>query len=144
MIFQADDRRLSCCSAFYNTTIGALTEAAPALCNRLLPNCRGHNVRLLESVRDPAARLWYAHQAIERGRARPMRQIGYFSIRGFWHSRPQSRRPRQAAEVRLRTQKRLTSTDEGLMGQDCFPGPVLPYEDVAYTLHHVKRLSVKC
>jgi predicted nuclease of restriction endonuclease-like (RecB) superfamily len=27
----------------------------------------GHNVRLLESVKDPAARLWYARQAIEHG-----------------------------------------------------------------------------
>jgi predicted nuclease of restriction endonuclease-like (RecB) superfamily len=27
----------------------------------------GHNVRLLESVKDPEARLWYARQAIEHG-----------------------------------------------------------------------------
>jgi hypothetical protein len=30
----------------------------------------GHNVRLLESVKDPAARLWYARQAIEHGWSR--------------------------------------------------------------------------
>jgi DUF1016 N-terminal domain len=27
----------------------------------------GYNVRLLESVKDPAARLWYAREAIEHG-----------------------------------------------------------------------------
>lgn len=30
----------------------------------------GHNVRLLESVKDPEARLWYARQAIEHGWSR--------------------------------------------------------------------------
>ena len=30
----------------------------------------GHNVRLLESVKDPAARIWYARQAIEYGWSR--------------------------------------------------------------------------
>jgi predicted nuclease of restriction endonuclease-like (RecB) superfamily len=30
----------------------------------------GHNVRLLESVKDPAARLWYGCQAIEHGWSR--------------------------------------------------------------------------
>jgi predicted nuclease of restriction endonuclease-like (RecB) superfamily len=30
----------------------------------------GHNVRLLESVKDPLARLWYARQAIEHGWSR--------------------------------------------------------------------------
>lgn len=32
----------------------------------------GHNVTLLESLSDPAARLWYAHKALENGWSRTM------------------------------------------------------------------------
>ena len=117
------------CSAFYNTTMRALTEAAPTLCNRLLHNCRGRNVCLLESVRDPAARRWYVRQAIERGRARfDKRGLSRVILDEDWRQSVSRRRRADVTEAGHTTRKRAFV--------DCLalPGPSPPGEAVAADL----------
>jgi len=107
----------------------ALTEAAPTLCNRLLHNCRGRNVCLLESVRDPAARRWYVRQAIESGRARfDKRGLSRVILDEDWRQSVSRRRRADVTESGHTTRKRAFV--------DCLalPGPSPPGEAVAADL----------